>query len=232
MRKKWLAVISLVGATIVGATIVGWPLASNSVSRMRQALLLKQTQNDLKWIAIALHDFHDRHGHFPPVAVRNEEGVPIHSWRSLIHHELKTIADTKDQFDSYDLSQPWDSPANRESASRHRFGTHPYQILAIVGSGASWHPTEERSMSDIKDGLRNTILLIAVRDSEIAWHQPVDAVVTEAGSLTVNDKELDISSDVFVVTVDGTVRYLPDGISSSTLSALITINADDTPLYW
>ena len=54
----------------------------------------------------------------------------------------------------------------------------------------------------------------------------------ESKLLTVHDEALDLSSDVFFVTADGTVRYTADGISAETLAALVTIDAGDTVDDW
>lgn len=227
IRTNWL-VATCLGIFAVCACV----LVVSTVANVRQSLLLKQTHSDLDWIVMALHNYHDAHGSFPPAVVRDDSGNPIHSWRSLIQSEMKHIAETEDRFDAYDLSQPWYSQVNQESISHHRFGFHPYQMLAVVGPNAAWHPTRTRSISDFSDGTHNTLLLIAVRDSGVAWHEPVDAVVTASGTLSVNNRELDLSSDVFVATADGTVKSFLNGISDETLSVLLTIDAGDTIGDW
>jgi len=227
IRKNWMLAVFLAAcALLVGVLVM------NGLANVRRSLLLKQTHNDLKWIGLALHNYHDTYGSFPPVVLRDGSGNSMHSWRSLIQVEMATIVETADRFDSYDLSQSWDSEANQKSVLDHRFGTHPYQILAVVGPNAAWLDEGTRSFSDFKDGAGNSILLIAVRNTGVAWHQPVDAVVSDSGTLSVNDRELDLSSDVFVVTVDGAVRYVANGIAPKTMSALLTINAGDEIAEW
>ena len=227
IRKNWLVAIFLGGMGICACVLV-----VNVVAGIRHGMTLKQTHNDLKWIVMALHDYHDAHGHFPPTVIRDDDGSAIHSWRSVIQDELRNIVETEDRFDAYDLSQPWDAPTIRAASSQHRFGSHPYRILAVVGHNAAWHPTRTRSMADFADGTRNTVLLIAVRNSDCAWHEPVDAVVNASGKLTVNNEELDLSSDVFLVTADGTVHSAANGVPTEILSALLTINAGDTVGDW
>ncbi|MEW4489599.1 hypothetical protein AB1L42_16065 [Thalassoglobus sp. JC818] len=207
-------------------------LIADSLAKVRQSLLLKQTHNDLKWIVAALHDYYKAHGSFPPVVVRDENGSPIHSWRSIIQDHFKNIVETDDRFNAYDLTQPWNSPVNVESGSQHRFGSHPYRILAVVGPHAAWNPVEERSISDFADGAHETLLLIAVRNSDCAWHEPVDAVVTDSGTLELKNEQLDLSSDVFLVMADGSVRYAANGLPAETLATLLTIDAGDTVNDW
>jgi hypothetical protein len=43
-----------------------------------------QFTNNLKQVALALHNYHDREGRFPPAVVRHRDGRPLYSWRVLI----------------------------------------------------------------------------------------------------------------------------------------------------
>ena len=100
-RKNWLVAIFFGGIGICACVLV-----VNVVAGVRHGMMLKQTHNDLKWIVMALHDYHDAHGHFPPTVIRDDEGSAIHSWRSVIQDELRNVVKTEDRFDAYDLSQP------------------------------------------------------------------------------------------------------------------------------
>lgn len=227
IRKNWVANSCLGMFVLLGIVFVG-----NKVLETHRSLVLKQTHNDLKWIAMALHHYHDAHGCFPPVVVRDGNGNALHSWRSVIQSRLGDLVPTEDNFRAYRFSEPWDSEANQRSVAEHRFGDHPYQFLAIVGPGAAWSVNGTRKLEDFTDGTSNTALVIAVRSTSVRWHQPVDAVVTETGGLSVNGRPLDLSDDVFVLMADGTAQYAGNGLSNSTMSALITIDAGDAGGLW
>jgi hypothetical protein len=40
--------------------------------------------NNLKQIGLAMHNYHDAHGCFPPAYIPDENGKPMHSWRVLL----------------------------------------------------------------------------------------------------------------------------------------------------
>lgn len=228
VQKNWFLAICVGVFTIFGIVLV----VVNAVGEVHRSLVLKQTYNDLKWIGMALQQYHETHGSFPPAVVRDANGNAMHSWRSVIQTQLADIVKTSDDFRSYKLSGPWDSKANQRSVTRHRFGTHPYQFLAIVGPNAAWSATGTRKLADFADGSSNTALVVAVRNTGIQWNQPIDAVVTPSRTLSVNGQRLDLSSDVFVLTADGAVRYAAHGLSNDILSALLTINGSDTVGEW
>ncbi len=223
-KNKIIAICIAVIVVLAGVLVV------NIVSDIRRQLFLKQSRNDLKWVALALHSYHDTHGSFPPAVIRDGDGNPIHSWRAIIHGEMAKVVESV-EFKVYDFSQPWDSQVNRQSTSG-RFRSYPYQILAVVGRNAAWGTDGARSLADFKDGTAESVLLIAVRNTEMTWHQPVDAVVNDSGKLTVNNQELDLSTDLYFVTADGSITHAANGIAPHTMSALLTINAGDAVAEW
>ena len=70
---------------------------------------------NLKRIGLALHNYHDAQGHFPPAAITGKDGQPLLSWRVAI---LPYLVDydgrsRDDLFKEFHLDEPWDSPHNR-----------------------------------------------------------------------------------------------------------------------
>lgn len=221
--KKWLVGVLCASAI---ATAIALPVLIYSTT-----LRSFQYHNDFKWIAMALHQYHDHYGSFPPVAVRDENHEPLHSWRTLIQPELASIAQTSDQFTDYDFSQSWNSPANVESQRRHRFGRHSYQILAVVGPHAAWDESTVREISDFKDGTSNTILAIALRNTGTQWNEPRD-LVFDGDALYLANQPVDLSKNAYLIMADGTVRYCAEGIPLETLRPNLTLDARDKVINW
>ncbi len=221
-RKKRLAArLFVVFLLVLIVVLVG------AVRQMLRTFDLMRIHNDVHWVSLALHRYHDQHGHFPPVVEIDEQGKPKHSWRTLIEPSLET-SDTHFRLSSYDFAQPWDGEANRASIHEHRFGDFPFQLLAVVGPHAAWSPTGPRKFEEFKDGAGNTIMVIGVRDTGIAWNDPRDAVF-DGTDILINGRRLEPNQRIFAIFADGTVRY---GIYHQNMTPFFTIDAGDTVPEW
>ncbi len=218
----------LAGGVIVLFFIGVIALVAYGIVETRQRLILVQTHQDLKWIGIALHRYHDEHGHFPPVVELDQSGSPRHSWRAIIQPHLAAHVKTSDNFNAYDFRQKWDSDINSDAVQRHRFGDHWFQFLAVVGPHAAWSKEGTRKLSDITDGTSNTILVIGIRDTGIGWNEPRDAEY-DGKRLTINGQPLKSPQNIFVLFADGSVR---SGVYSEAITPLLTIDAGDQAPDW
>ena len=70
----------------------------------------QQSTNNLRQIAIAMHNYHDNHGRLPPQAIRGKDGRPLLSWRVAILPYLGEQA----LYDQFHLNEPWDSEHNKK----------------------------------------------------------------------------------------------------------------------
>src|SRR5947209_10873341 len=73
-----------------------------------------RSMNNLKWIGLALHNYHDTHGSFPSPAIYSKEGQPLLSWRVSILPFL----DENELYSEFRLDEPWDSPNNLSLLSK------------------------------------------------------------------------------------------------------------------
>jgi hypothetical protein len=59
----------------------------------------------LRQIGLALQNYHDQHGSFPPAYTLGPDNKPWHSWRVLI---LPQLGEQK-LYQEYRFDEPWDS---------------------------------------------------------------------------------------------------------------------------
>ncbi len=150
---------------------------------------------NLKQITLAILNYHDSTGHYPPPYATDQSGQPLYSWRALILPYIEGNA----FHSSFRYDQPWDSLHNAqflryelEEFQSPRY-TYPYSeevpdiaethYFAIVGDGTIWDPNQTVAASDVTDGLLNTMLLIEVQGTGIKWSEPRDFTLDEAIAL-------------------------------------------------
>ncbi len=215
-----MAVVIWTLAVLIGLGIEGY-----------RTLQLMQAYNNFKTLLMGLHEYHDRYGQFPPVVERDEHGVSIHSWRTRVMPNLPGSDKPDYGFSEFDFSKPWNDPDNQAVANRHGLARYAYQILAVVGPGAAWDSHGMRTLKDFKDGSTNTVMLIALHNSGIPWHEPRDAQF-DGETLWLGDpsdrRPVPFNEEIFLLMADGSVHF-KRGVSPETMKALITIDGDDDP---
>ncbi len=161
----------------------------------RRLVYKVEVQNSFNALLMALHDYHDEHGHFPPARAVDDQGN-VHSWRSLLTGE----------FVGYSQGEPWDSPANREVSCgwQYTFNRSGYSCLAIIGDSTVWPKEGHSSVNEIIDGTSNTILVLLIKDANVGWWEPRD--------LAFDGKKLTIEGDPNrPVKLEGGLYGLADG---------------------
>ena len=73
-----------------------------------------QCTNNLKQIALALHNYHAAYDALPPAYIADEHGRPLHSWRVLLLPFLKQ----QSLYEQYDFREPWNGPNNIKLLSK------------------------------------------------------------------------------------------------------------------
>ena len=202
-----------------------------------------QCTSHLHEIAAALTAYHDAKGTYPPAYIADAGGQPLHSWRVLILPYLGR----DDLYARYRFDEPWDGPHNRallaempaqfgcpsEPGPMH--GRTQTSYLAVVGPGTVWSGKQPVGMSKITDGTSNTLLVVEVHDSGIAWLEPRDLHVAQMtpgvnplrgqgissrhGSRNDNGR----GTRAQAVFCDGHTQLLPNDLRPETLHGLLTI---------
>ncbi len=198
--------------------------------------------NNLKQIALALHNYHDAYGSFPPAYTTDENGRPMHSWRVF----LPPFMESSNFYEQYNFHEPWDSPNNLKmiemmpagfqcpSANAEQGFTH---YVVVIGDPyrfpqTMFSPDRAISLSEVLDGASQTILVAEVQRA-VPWTMPGADLVFNNMTMHVNGSPASISSlhphGARVAMADGSVHRLDDNLDSQTLRNLLQ-PADGNPV--
>ncbi len=144
-------------------------------------------RSHMKQVVLALRNYHDDYGCFPPAYLADEDGQPMHSWRVLILPYLEE----EDLYEQYRFDEPWNGPSNSRLADEFARGFQCFQYhsgrsatstnyLLITGDGTAWADGRAPTRDDFTDGTANTIILAETADSNISWMEPRDLTLEEA----------------------------------------------------
>jgi RNA polymerase sigma factor (sigma-70 family) len=189
-----------------------------------------KSQNNLKQIALAMHNFADVNGHFPAPAIYGKDGKALLSWRVAILPYLEQ----DNLYKQFKLDEPWDSPHNRGLADvivkvyaplgaldKNSWKTY-YQVL--VGKGAAFEPGKKMRIPDFTDGTSNTILVVEA-GTPVPWTKPedlpfvADQALPKLGGL--------FNGDFNAAFADGSVHWLSKNADPDMLRAAITRNGGE-----
>ena len=152
-----------------------------SVPMAREAARRSQCKNNLKQIALAVHNFMDASGGAFPVAA---SGDPPVSWRV----ELLPYLDRASLVGMYHRDQTWDHadnepvaktsvsglmcPSSRDSCDKAGWFYSRYVML--TGPGTVSPGNTDVRKADVTDGMANSMLVAEACGLEIVWTSPRD----------------------------------------------------------
>jgi prepilin-type processing-associated H-X9-DG protein len=226
-------VLAIVAAVVLvcGGGLVA--LLLPAVQAGREAARRAQCTNNLKQIAIAMHNYHDTYKCFPSAVLTDEDGNPMRSWRVAI----LPFVEQGVVYDSYNFDEPWDSPSNQVLAGNRStvyacpsdpvVGPYETSYVMIAGKGTvGGEPNEVVTFAEITDGTSNTIMAIEVAGSGISWMEPRDMTVDEAIAYITNPSATGQQhvhpGGVNVAMADGSVRFVSSSISPQVLQSMLT----------
>jgi prepilin-type processing-associated H-X9-DG protein len=199
-----------------------------AVQKVREAAARSTGQNNLKQIALAMHNSLDANDTFPAHAIYSKDGQrPLLSWRVAILPYIEQDA----LYRQFKLDEPWDSEHNKKliplmpriyaspgAPPTPQPGLTHYRVFVGLGAGFELRP-RGIGIRDITDGTSNTIMAVESNDPVI-WTKPDDAVFDPGQPLP---KMTPIyPGGLNVAMFDGSVRMLSPQLEEKMWRALIT----------
>jgi len=204
-----------------------------AVQAAREAARRVASSNNLKVIALAVHNYGTVNKTFPPAYKANANGKPLLSWRVLI---LPYIEGGAELYRQFHLDEPWDSDHNKQLIARMpAIYRNPNSTSAAQGKTNYLTVRNEKSIfpdgkgvsfASVRDGLSNTIMTVEVPDeSAVIWTKPDDFTYDE------NDPIKGLTgmraNGFFAGFADGSVRFIASSIDQTVLKALFTRNGGE-----
>jgi prepilin-type processing-associated H-X9-DG protein len=194
--------------------------------RQRLAASRVRSQNNLRQIALAMHNFSDNTGRMPPAAIYDRSGKPLLSWRVIILPYIEQDA----LYKQFHLDEPWDSDHNKKLLAQippiyttaGPKGPPLTHYQGFHGKGAFFEgKTGIRFPADIPDGTSNTIMIVEAADA-VPWTKPQDLPYDPDKPLP---KLGGLSEGGFnAAFCDGSVHFILNKVPATTLHLLIQRN--------
>lgn len=211
-----------------------------AVQQARSAARKVQSQNNLKQIGLALHNYHDAYSVFPPGGIYAEDGTAHHSWQAV----LLPYVDQAQLYNRIDFNRPWYDPVNVE-----HFQTPVIQYLSpfegennrMADGGAASHYSANQEVmyensslgiQDVTDGTSFTMLAGETGAAYKAWGDPDNYRDPAAG---FHRDEVSFGRPpgappgCTILLMDGSVRELSEDTDPEVLKAISTPAGGEPP---
>jgi hypothetical protein len=214
-----------------------------AVNAPREPVRRQQCRRNLRQIGLAMLSYQQKYGCFPPAFIPDKDGKPKHSWRVLILPFLEQ----ENLYREYRFNEPWNGPHNKELAARmpevyrcpseSSRGTSQTSYAMIVGPHAISDGPTPRKMSDIKDGLSNTIMVAECAGAGINWLEPRDLnaeKITKDGIGNLDSQKppggINSCHSGFanVLFCEGRVWAISGSVDEKVLRAILTIDGGES----
>jgi hypothetical protein len=226
------------GKAVLGIAAAGLAVAVTGVviPGIRTKAAKLQSENNLKEMCIAMHEYHGSYYDSLPPAVFTQPVDPFgkipppYSWRVALLPYFRFEKDAEKLYNQYHFDEPWDSPNNQKLLSEmpHFYaspGKNPanakgltyYQVL--VGPRTAFERNQKITFAGLNKLNKMDTILIVEAAEPVPWTKPEDIpydpdqAVPQLGGL--------FPDGFHVVFADGTVKWVRRTKDPEALRALI-----------
>ncbi len=198
--------------------------ASDANNRVR-------SQNNMRLIGLALHNFHDNMGVLPAAAIVDKSGKPLLSWRVAI---LPYIEEEK-LYREFKLDEPWDSEHNKKLIEKmpkiyqnprlkdSKPGHTVYRVF--TGKETMFELAKGKNLAQVTDGLSNTWMVVECSD-EVIWTKPEE--LPYAANTPLPKLAARLGGRFSVLFGDGSIRTFQEAnLKETVIRAMITANGGE-----
>ncbi|GEM_PF-1037560 len=220
------------GGQQIGAFLPMLPaLLGPAIEQAQAAAGRTQAKNNLKQIAMAMHNFNSVYSRFPNAASVDSSGQKLLSWRvhvlSFLGHE--------ELYKKFALDEPWDSPTNKVLIAQMpdvyrspEISLEPGKtVLQVpVGPGTAFENGKGNPLREFADGTSNTFLILEVSpDRAVTWTQPEDFTFNPSNP---KDGLGGVQPNGFQAAfADGSIIFVPTTADNDTIKAIFTRNGGE-----
>jgi hypothetical protein len=226
---------SLFAAVVVAAGLIAAPVPKDRPYPPPTRKQLQQSQNNLKQIGWAVHNYHDVYG-FMPNNVYSKNGKPLLSWRVLLLPSFE--AEEQQLYKEFKLDEPWDSAHNKKLIEKMPKLYAPIRVKAkpgetfyrgFTGPDTVFEAKKRLLLTDITDGTSNTTLVVEAGEPVI-WTKPDDLPFDPAKPLPRLGGLFD--GTFHLLTCDGAVHTVMRDFEVAEFKKLITRSGGEVSKWW
>jgi prepilin-type processing-associated H-X9-DG protein len=204
-----------------------------SVQSARGAARRAQCANNLKQIALAMHNYHSALGTFPKPAITDNDGKPLLSWRVAILPYIEQGP----LYNQFKLDEPWDSPHNKALIKQmpavftcpERTNVEPFTTTyrVFTGPGALFEKGKGTGIAEVTDGTSNTLMVVEAKEA-VSWTKPDAELEFDPAAVASHyGAEGPHNGGLNVAFADGAVRFFPNSINANLFHDLVTRNGGE-----
>ena len=204
-----------------------------AVQSTREAARRTVGMNNLRQLALAMHNHESAENSLPAAAICDDDGKPLLSWRV----RMLPYLGEQDLHAQFKLDEPWDSEHNKKLVEKMpKIFAAPgdaaakpgmTRYLVPTGKGTIFpQPDKATKLAVVSDGLLKTILIVEAEAAKaVPWTKPEDLPVNldKPHEGLKNARPTGFTA----AFADGSVRLIPADVAAKVLAAAFTRSGDE-----